>query len=338
MKREKIDKPVLFINTGWMDFYTGVRNDSISGGGKYVRDHGWGGEIFNFKHWKNRLFGYGQPKIDRKHGNETQIKIEKLGANVEDECIKGITVVWTATNPYNGGTFIVGWYKNATVYRYYQAAPNGSNRRYKGDLVGYFVEGKVPDSKLLPIDERIVSIKRQTKGWMGQSNIWYADQQPGFVKEVNSYIHKGILPAQLRKKVRIGRVPLQQDPLKRAIVEKNAINEVVKYYTKLGFSITSVEKDNVGWDLLAVKKNIELKLEVKGLSGLDFYTELTPNEYKNLLSDRTNYRICIVTNALKRAKLTVFYFSHDTGVWSSEDGFVIAFKEIMSARIYPILK
>lgn len=333
----KIMSPILFINTGWMDFYRGVKNDSISGGGKYVKQHGWGGEIFNFKPWNRDLFGYGQPKIDRKHGNETQIKIEKLGANAEDDFIKGITVVWTATNPHSGGTYIVGWYKNATVYRYYQSSPNGANRRYKGDLVGYFVEGKVRDSKLLPLDERIVNIKRQTKGWMGQSNIWYAEQQPAFVKEVNSYIQDGIIPAQLRIKTKIGRVPLQQDPLKRAIVEKNAINEVVKYYTKLGFIVTSVEKDNLGWDLRAVKRTIELKLEVKGLSGQEFLAELTPNEYKNLQADRTNYRICIVTSALKRPKLTVFYFSHDTGVWSSEEGHVIGFKEIMSARIYPSL-
>jgi len=331
----KRSSPILFINTGWMDFYRGVKNDSISGGGKYVKQHGWGGEIFNFKPWNSDLFGYGQPKIDRKHGNETQIKIEKLGASAEDNFIKGITVVWTATNPHSGGTYIVGWYKNATVYRYYQSSPNRSNRRYKGDLVGYFVEGKVRDSKLLPIDERIVNIKRQTKGWMGQSNIWYAEQQPDFVKEVYLYIHSSIIPSQLRKKKRTGRVPIQQDPLRRAIVEKNAIKEVVKYYTKLGFSVTSVEKDNVGWDLLAAKKNIELKLEVKGLSGHDFFAELTPNEYKNLKTDRTNYRICIVTSALTKPKLTVFYFSHDTGVWSSEDGNIIEFKEIMSARIFP---
>lgn len=327
---------MLFINTGWMDSYRGIRNDSISGGGKYVKKHGWGGEIFNFKPWNGKLYGYGQPKIDKKHGNETQIKIEKLGADADDDSVKGITVVWTATNPYNGGTFIVGWYKNATVYRYYQSAPTGSNRRYKRELVGYFVEGKENSSRLLPIDERQVRIKRQQEGWMGQSNIWYAERQPEFVRQVYDYVHRGTLPPIAKRPSGRKGWPRQLDPLKRVEVEKRAVKEVTKYYRSLGYNVSSVEKDNMGWDLTATKEKIELKLEVKGLSGSEFFTELTPNEYKNLNEDRANYRICIVTNALNRPQLSVFYFSHESGTWTSEDGTAISFKEVMSARIYPL--
>ena len=48
---------ILFLNTGWMDFYKGVDNDKISGGGKHIDIYGWGGEILNFKRFQNKNYG-----------------------------------------------------------------------------------------------------------------------------------------------------------------------------------------------------------------------------------------------------------------------------------------
>ena len=48
----------------------------------------------------------------------------------------------------------------------------------------------------------------------------------------------------------------------------------ISYYEKLGYIVTSVERDNVGWDLTAVLGERELKLEVKGLSGSQVVVEL----------------------------------------------------------------
>ena len=63
------DDKIIFLNMGWMDFYKGVKGDHIIGGGKHVENEGWGGEMFNFQPFQNKLFGYVQPKIDRKHSN-----------------------------------------------------------------------------------------------------------------------------------------------------------------------------------------------------------------------------------------------------------------------------
>ncbi len=49
-------------------------------------------------------------KIDKKYGNPSSIKLEKLDANESDDKIDGITVVWTATHPTSGGSYIIGWY------------------------------------------------------------------------------------------------------------------------------------------------------------------------------------------------------------------------------------
>lgn len=325
---------IVFFNTGWMDFYQGLSNDTITGGGKHVDSTGWGGEMFNFKSFENNLYGYVQPKIDKKYQNPSIIKLEKLGASETDESLNGVTVVWTATDPANGGTYIIGWYQNATVYRHYQNPPKNSKRRYKNTPLGYFATTRVRNGTLLSVDERVVQVQRQKKNWMGQSNVWYADNNPEFVKLVKDYIFKGVIPSKTKVRKKKQGSAKQLDPLKRIEVEKKAVLHVTKYYKELGYEVQSFEKDNVGWDLTATNNKTQLKLEVKGLSGTNIATELTPNEFKKLNEDKLFYRICIVTNALNKPVLKIFAHSKDNNEWTCEDGTIIRFEEVVSARVY----
>jgi hypothetical protein len=325
---------IVFFNTGWMDFYKGLRNDSITGGGQHIEDEGWGGEIFNYKSFKNNYYGYVQPKIDKKYGNPCTIKLERFGAEKTDKSFKGVTVVWTAKDPYNGGTYIIGWYKNATVFRYTQYPPRNSKRWYKNELMEYYATTQTSNARLLSVDERIVKVQRQKKKWMGESNVWYADKNPGFIQIVKDYIYKGIIPTKTKGRHKHKSGSRQSDPLKRIEVEKKAILIVTKYFQKLGFKIQSFEKDNIGWDLTAKNKKSQLKLEVKGLSGNSIASELTPNEFKNLKADEKFYRLCIVINAVTKPKLKIFAHSSDKNEWASEDGTVLRFEEVKSARIY----
>jgi hypothetical protein len=190
------------------------------------------------------------------------------------------------------------------------------------------------DSTLLPVDERVVNIRRQEKDWMGQSNVWYADKNPDFVKLVKDYIFKGKIPRQPKTPTGGTGTPRQPDPLKRIEVEKSAIKFVTNHYRELGYVVASFEKDNVGWDLKATNNRTELKLEVKGLSGSITSTELTPNEYKNLKADKKFYRLCIVTDTLTKPKLKIFAYSNDNKEWTSQDGTILKFEDVISARIY----
>jgi hypothetical protein len=324
---------IIFFNTGWMDFYEGLKGDTITGGGKHVDSFGWGGEMFNFKNYSNKLYGFVQPKIDKKYHNPCIIKLEKIGGYAKDEKLKNVTVVWTAKDPDNGGTYIIGWYKNATVYRYEQSVTKKSIRKYKNYNLGYFATTKFQDGTLLPKDQRNVRIHRQEKGWFGQSNVWYADQNPDFVKIAKDYIFKGKIPAATKKLNSKFGMARQPDLLKRIEVEKCAVKIVSNHYRRLGYIVESFEKDNLGWDLKATNYRTELKLEVKGLSGNDIFTELTPNEYKNLKADNKFYRLCIVSNALTRPKLAIFSYSIENNAWTSEDGMVLIFDEVISARV-----
>jgi len=181
----------------------------------------------------------------------------------------------------------------------------------------------------------VIAIPRREKGGMGQSNVWYAEKKPEFVKLVEDYIYREIIPIKFSKSSSSKGLPRQLDPLKRLKVEENAIKIVTKHYKKLGYDICSVEKDNVGWDLTATNERAVLKLEVKGLSGNLLSTEITSNEYKNLKADKKNYRLCIVTETLgKKPKLKIFAYSEDTKAWTCKDGTILKFEDRIGARIY----
>lgn len=327
---------LIFFNTGWMDFYKGQGKDKLQGGGKHVEREGWGGEIFNFKNFNGKVYGYVQPKIDRQNETPSTIKLEKIEQSCYEDYLENVTVVWTATDPINRGTYIVGWYLNATIFRYEEDAPRGVNRKFESKIFGYFCTAKFKDATLLHKDERILKVKRQAKNWMGQSNVWYADKNPEFVKLVKDYIFKNIVPNEPAPKGNPkGGKARQPDVLKRSEVESNAIKIISNHYHQLGYFVDSVERDNVGWDLTASNTRQELKLEVKGLSGSQYIADLTPNEFTNLNKYLSTYRVCIVIEALsKKPKFKIFAYSIDTNNWVDEEGTILNISIIESARVF----
>lgn len=176
---------ILFCNIGWMKKYNGIKGDSIERGGSYNKNE-TGHEVCNFSVIRGTVYGYVQPT--------GQIKIEKIGADKKDDSISGVTVVWTA-GPETGGTAVVGWYKNATVYREYQELQNRTKLQKENNLVHYRIVASAKDVTLLPPEERTLLIPRAVKGGIGQSNVWYADS-PESKKHVNrvlKFIKKGFL-------------------------------------------------------------------------------------------------------------------------------------------------
>jgi hypothetical protein len=75
------------------------------------------------------------------------IKLEKLGAPKGAESVDGVLVIWVAKS------HIVGWYKNATVYRYSHPPHKNSGRSHKGDLIRYRVSTAKSDFRRLDPDE-----------------------------------------------------------------------------------------------------------------------------------------------------------------------------------------
>lgn len=197
MNLEMRKTKLIFLNVGWMEKYQGLNGDSIQGGGGFVQEHGYGHEMFNFLPWQGRMYGYAETK---------RVNIERLGARPNAKSVSGILGIWVARNPNSGGTFIVGWYDNATLYREPQEPIWAANRRISeyitkdikavpGDTdkhAFFIISAEAKDCQLIPPSERIFQIPRGGKGDMGRRNLWYADDtnKVRFREQVVSYISK----------------------------------------------------------------------------------------------------------------------------------------------------
>jgi len=299
---------ILFCNVGWMERYQGIQGDQISGGFAYIKENGIGLEVCNFSQDNGIL--YGNVQIRGEH-----INVNRIGADDDDDFIEGITIVWTANRP-SGGTVIVGWYKNATVYWSRQQFKKVPAVQSVNGVDGYWIKAPFDEATLLPVDARTFEIPRQKKGSMGRSAIWYADSPESvpLVKRVYALIEN-----KHRPKPRGGKHSKTQDQEKKVAVETAAIRSCCAHYENLGYEVTSVEKDNVGWDLVATVGKVSLRIEVKGLSGTMFSIELTPNEYNAFTEEAIDYRLAVVVNALENPSLSICRYSTEQGAWIIED-------------------
>ena len=255
--------PVLVCNVAWMKNYQGIqKGDKPQGGGSYPHK----AEIYNFLPYRGRMLGFVQPTKDT-------IRIERLGAGPDEGRVHGVTVAWTATDPNHGGTFVVGWYKNAIVHRHRQEAPKDSGRHEQpGTLAGFYVEANAADTRCLREDkkERVLPVPRG-KGAMFRSLVWYPNPSRfgGFLRDLDALIENGpdTLAREGSKRVSPGR-SWQQDVEKRTRVERMAVEAVGKWYEERGFVVSNVEDEKRGWDLVVAKPGAPpLQLEVKGLSS-----------------------------------------------------------------------
>ena len=80
------------------------------------------------------------------------------------------------------------------------------------------------------------------------------------------------------------------------LVEAAAINVVTANYRALGWTVRSVEMENVGYDLHCVNGRREMHVEVKGLSGEDLRFVITANEHDKAFAD-SQWKLAVVQNA-----------------------------------------
>jgi hypothetical protein len=318
--------PVLFCNVGWMERYRGLnQHDHIMGGGAYVRTHGRGFEVCNFSAHEGMLYGYVQPP-------GAEIDLERLGGRQNDDSLDGVTVFWTATRP-TGGTAVVGWYKNATVFRNFQKFSTKPEAHRDNNIEGYRISGRESDAKLLSVDERAFEIPRQIRGGMGQANVWYADapESRDLVRKLIAVVNG----SGIRMQKKYPKTRTKQDQERKIRVEKAAIRACCDHFEALGYEVTSVEKDNCGWDLEAVAGKSKLRIEVKGLSANTFAVELTANEYDAFVERAADYRLAVVMGALSKRSLRVCRYSPEQSAWLVEEDnrLSVAVAERLSATI-----
>jgi hypothetical protein len=304
---------MLFVNVGYMRQYQGqTDDDKIRHGGKYIDTHKTGGEIYNFHDRRGFYYGFIPPYGD--------VAIDRLGAAPGDDSVDDVVIVWVARSVR--GSVVVGWYKNATVFR--------KSRPSSIDV--YSAKAPASQCNLLDPQDRLFRIPRGAGG-MGQANRWYADQprDERFKQAVWKYIVSGTLP-YARKGKKLGGHAWQQDREKRLRVEENAMKATEKWYCKQGYTTTRVDREKVGWDLEASKREEFLRIEVKGLSGQTLSVDLTPNEYGRMKHFKASFRLSVLLRALDANRtLRVFMYSPEQDVWQDDEG-RLALEELTGAR------
>lgn len=201
---------ILFCNIAYMDYYRGIIPNVDKPVNMTVRfkDPNEAEEQYNFlscnldDKGEDVCLGYFSAKGSTSKG-AAQVHIEKIpGVESGAEVAENVLVVWCAKKEgTENRTVVVGWYKNAKVYRYYQEAIFGDGDDEFHQL--YNVVAKAEDCVLLPPGER----SRYTKwnvprrkgsngpafGFTANSNVWFATEEKAkdyidkMVERINDY-------------------------------------------------------------------------------------------------------------------------------------------------------
>ena len=178
-------KPIIFARVADMYYYNGItQKDTPVNGGSYVNETGEAHECYNFSpvqftDGSQACFGFVM-LAGTKENVDTKLHIEKIigcEALKKEDVVHNVTVVFCSKAPNSPTMRVVGFYKNATVYREYQYEefPDGYVQAFN------FIAEK-NDCVLLPYQERHkgqrwyipMSKKRNSSFGFGRSNIWYA--------------------------------------------------------------------------------------------------------------------------------------------------------------------
>lgn len=318
--------PILICHVVWMPQYAG-EDEVHPGGFDYVRDEGFGYELFNFKPIGGVCYGFVQVRTG-------VINITRLGANRSDTFFDGATVMWTAPHP-NGERVVVGWYHDARVYRNLQVG-RLKDRHVAGQPVGYLVHAPADKCALVPANKRDFAVPHNRSGVPGQSSVFYPEGSSSrdmaeWLERARRYISSwngppvgsqgGAPGSGIRPSTQSGGWRTSPDSAHNAAVEAAAVAFVRE---RLGKLKKDRQKDNCGWDLEFRRGGRTLCVEIKGISGSEIDVELTPNEYKVMKQamtgsfDEGDYRLAVVCNALTSTP-KLFLFAHESGMnWVCE--------------------
>ncbi|MDV7341582.1 DUF3883 domain-containing protein [Terasakiella sp. A23] len=310
-------KMVLF-RLQWMEDYKGFENIKNATFG-HVKEGEDPHEAFNFQVESDNCH-YGYARISK----GDSIHIERLGEVDQDqdgnEYVDGVTVIWTAKHP-SGGMVVVGWYKNARVYRQEQLCPDEIVRPFNDDAC-YRVSANSGDAFFLETEQRDIELLKGLGDTWKQARPFYITEKEEFSEMEKKlwrlvYGKSGFSVSKKRKK------PVINQERKKEI-EEGAIKLVTDEFENCGYTVTSFEDKNVGYDLQAVSQNGQeiLCIEVKG-RGIDVVTaDFTFNEYETIIKHQNNqfnvgeYVICIVTNVCRpEMKLYQFYYDRKHKGW-----------------------
>ncbi|PYV71686.1 MAG: hypothetical protein DMG96_28340 [Acidobacteria bacterium] len=169
-------------------FYDGPRPDDPKpiGGGANNRTN-FGHEGFNFRRYGERLLGFvkagaDEGKLDLQRINPSPMTLHR---------VRGVTLIFVATDPKARGQKIVGWYRNATVYSESMEFDSSIVQQMISEVKlqfprfkpsGYRAEASAADAVLLPLAQRrLQRVEIPKRNGIGQANVCYPFDGRGFI-------------------------------------------------------------------------------------------------------------------------------------------------------------
>ena len=313
---------ILLARIGFMKFYQGPKpgDEKPIGGGSY-NDEKIGFEAYNFLNIDGTLYGYFQPHMKEPY----EINLARIEPGYKGEKIENVLVIFFATNPISKGQVVVGWYKNATVYRSFQ----NPDTLFQRNNYSYNLEAKENDYVLLPISNRKFLIGHNIEGVKegnpGQANAFYVFENNGKLKDLenpkNSWIKKlieyiknynGLKIKSIEDEIQeniitseysSGGQGFQSDIETRLKIESYSMSVCYDYYSKKGYEVKDVSS-NQPYDFIISKNGISQYVEVKGTQTPGESIILTKNEVS--LSQAEGHRmILFILHSIVMNKKTV---------------------------------
>jgi hypothetical protein len=266
-------EPVLFTRIGWMKYYNGplTGDERPKGGGKYNKT-GVENQAFNFHKVGGQLFGRFQPQMQA-----SKIKLQRIVPGTQGDVLNGVLVVFVATDPERGSQRVIGWYRNATLYRNRKSSPPQERNGFN-----YFLVAEERKAALLPTFLRTQMVPGG-EGGFGQANICYLYEQDGKSKPakwisealdiVHSYGGESLLvnpQAEAAPAVVDSVEPeiersagFQPNSKIRKAVEMHAMGRTQKEFESRGYEVKDVSKKEP-YDRHCTKSDEVKYVEVKG--------------------------------------------------------------------------
>ena len=286
--RDKELTRVLFVRVGWMRRYRGQAPDDPKPirGGAYTQFK-LGHEAYNFEVYRGRLYGYYQPASD-------QTALERIDpAGVGADTLQDVTVIFVAKKPDRRGQVVVGWYRNATVYRHMQPKTPG-----RASGFGHLCVATASDGVLVPVLNRRFSVVGG-KGGIGQSNLCYPrktngkSKQASWMKDAFNYVEsyaasnalqepeataeEASIQAAEQAENRAQRQDSACTAAERQAIEDLGMKRAEQHFRKAGWRVEDVHKTEP-YDLHCTKEDESLLVEVKATTSLGETVLITRRE------------------------------------------------------------
>lgn len=296
-------KNILLARIGWMKFYAGSQkgDERPIGGGEYNEEN-VGGEVVNFKNINGHVYA---SFVCGPNG----LKLERINPDCKTDQLKNATLVFCARKPpgYGQGQVVIGWYKNATLYRNFQKIGNRS-------WIAAKCETK--NAVLLPTYNRNCMVP-SGEGSIGQKNISYLYNHTGkfirkrWFKSVSEFIHNYDGPNILHdpdeelqssenfelnyELVKSSSQGFSIDPKSRKYVELHAMNSAIRYYKNKGFIVKNISSTS-SCDLMCDKGKKRIYVEVKGSQLGISKIILTKNEVRFIKQKKGSIHLFLKEN------------------------------------------